>query len=210
MAVGLPTIEGMEFHTAHKLARMPPAMRLCWFLACRTEAASFLFSFSAGAKWVTSSIPLSVPGFSATNPKQPGEFDTRRGKRQRVERIRNIDERAGLLPFGGLCKQGESQARPPGGSGTAQFDERPARETSTEHRSSSVTPLGWSSTAAASGILPVPDPLRHFEFSVFSREIDHGLIFAFCSPYLGHSHQKREWCQVGLAFSSPAFSFFFG
>jgi hypothetical protein len=119
---------------AHQFTRMPPAMYLRWLLGLGTNAACLSCFFAQSSKVRRRfEIRSSVPGFSASNPQQPRKVHARSREGQRVKRIGDINERARLLTFRGLRKQRESQARPPGGSWTTQFNKRPARESSAEH-----------------------------------------------------------------------------
>ena len=113
---------------------MPPTMYWHWLLGRRIETASFSYFFIGRSKvrrrlevW-----PL-IPGFSTSNPEQLRKFHSRSCERNRVKGIRNIDERTHFQPFGGLRKQRESEARPSGRSRAAQFHERTAGETSSQH-----------------------------------------------------------------------------
>jgi hypothetical protein len=120
--------------SAHQFARMPPTMYLHWLFARGIETASFS-DFLVRRTKVRRALELrfSVPRFPTPNPKQSRQFHSRSRERNRIERIRNIHKCAGLLPFGSLSKQRESQARPAGRRKAAQLHQRPARESSPEH-----------------------------------------------------------------------------
>src|SRR5437667_7738764 len=119
---------------AHQVTRMPPGMYLHWLLGRGTNAACLSCCFAHSSKVRRRfEIRSSVPGFSASNPKEPRKVQARRREGQRVKRIGDINERTCLLTFCGLRKQRESQARPPGGSRAPQFHQRPARKAPTEH-----------------------------------------------------------------------------
>jgi hypothetical protein len=99
---------------AHQFTRMPPTMYLHWLLGLGTKAACLSCFFAHSSKVRRRfDIRSSVPGFSASNPKQPRKVHARSRERQRVKRIGDINERARLLTFRGLRKQRESQTRPP-------------------------------------------------------------------------------------------------
>src|SRR6266436_682303 len=100
---------------AHQFTRMPPAVYWHWLLAGGIETASFSYFFVRRSK-VRGALEIwfSVPHISTSNPKQSREFHSCSREGQRVKRIGDINERARLLTFRGLCKQRESQARPPG------------------------------------------------------------------------------------------------
>jgi len=98
----------------HQFTRMPPTMYLHWLLGLGTKAACLSCFFAHSSKVRRRfDIRSSVPGFSASNPKQPRKVHARSRERQRVKRIGDINERARLLTFRGLRKQRESQTRPP-------------------------------------------------------------------------------------------------
>src|SRR5690242_17315921 len=71
---------------------MPPAMYLHWLIGLGTNAACLSCFFANSSKvrrrFETRS---SVPGFTASNPKQPRKVHARSRERQRVKRIRNVD-----------------------------------------------------------------------------------------------------------------------
>src|SRR5437660_9297797 len=114
---------------------MSPTIYLHWLFARRIETASFSdFLVRRSKVGRALEIRFSVPHFSTSNPKQARQLHSRSRERHRVERIRNIYERAGLLPFRSLRQLGESQARPPRRRGAAQFHERRARQAATENR----------------------------------------------------------------------------
>src|ERR1700757_4743408 len=98
---------------AHQFTRMPPTMYLHWLLGLRTDAACISCFFAHASKVGRRfEIRSSIPGFSATNPKQPRKVHSRSREGKRVKRIGDINERARLLTFRGLRKQRKSQVHP--------------------------------------------------------------------------------------------------
>src|SRR5436305_608598 len=172
--------------SAHQFARMSPTMYLHWLFARRIETASFSdFLVRRSKVGRALEIRFSVPATS--NPKQARQFHSRSRERNRVERIRNIYERACFLPFRSLRQQGESQARPPGRRGAAQFHERPARKTATENRIEfhDTARLEFNLDALLKSFEPTSNE-SCFESSLFQKGCANGpsLMFAFYSPRL--------------------------
>jgi len=165
---------------------MSPTMYLHWLFARRIETASFSdFLVRRSKVGRALEIRFSVPATS--NPKQARQFHSRSRERNRVERIRNIYERACFLPFRSLRQQGESQARPPGRRGAAQFHERPARKTATENRIEfhDTARLEFNLDALLKSFEPTSNE-SCFESSLFQKGCAHGPspVFAFYSPRL--------------------------
>src|SRR5260370_32748151 len=155
-----------------------------WHWASGIDSAGFSYLFVRSAKTRgRPEIRPSVPGFSASNPEQSWKFHSRSRKRNRVEGIRNIDKRAGFLSFGGLRQQRESEARSPGGSGAAQFHERTARKSTTEHRIEvrNSARLELDGSAVLKSFKSSSDETC-FEFSLLQRSGRHRCMLAFSSP----------------------------
>src|SRR5262245_7339497 len=91
---------------AHQVARMSPTMYLRWLFARGIETQSFSGLLIHRSK-VRGALEIRffVPRFSASNPKQSRQVHSRSRERNRIERIRNINERTCLLPFRSLRKQ---------------------------------------------------------------------------------------------------------
>src|SRR6202040_4097580 len=87
---------------AHQFSRVTPPLGGRRLLA-HARISRFFFGRTEVRRGLeTRPLTLAV---SATNPQQARKLDSGCRKRNRIERIRNIDERAGLLSFRGLCKQ---------------------------------------------------------------------------------------------------------
>jgi hypothetical protein len=166
---------------AHQFTGMPPTMYWHWLLARGLDAASFSYFFVRRGK-VRGRLEIrpSVSGFSASNPEQSRKFHSRSRERNGVEGIRNIDERTCFLPSGGSCEQRESEARPPGGSRAAQFHERPAGKTTTEHRIEfrNSAWLKFDGGAVLKSFESSSDETC-FEFSLLQRDGNHEIRFLF-------------------------------
>src|SRR5262250_1718114 len=71
--------------------------------------------------------------FSATNPQHARQIDSSGSERNRIERIRNVNERTGFLPLGRLRQKCKGQACSAGRRRAAQFDKRSSRETAAQN-----------------------------------------------------------------------------
>jgi hypothetical protein len=172
---------------AHQFTRMPPTMYLHWLLGIGSVAASFSYFFvnpsKVGRRLETR---FSVRGLAAPNPKQPRKFHSRSRERQRVKRIADINERTRLLTFCGLRKQRESQARPPGGSRAAQFNEGPTGKSAAENgiKFRDAARLEFYGGAVLKSFQS-PSNETCIELSLLPREGNHSLfcirlLFAYC------------------------------